>query len=175
MDTTWNRDRWLLLVVAVFSSAAFGCEKKNKNAADERSPGAAAAGTAKGGEVKAEAEPDLTPTAPRTGFSVFPKDSEILISVNFSSVRKSSLWGTYKEPLSKKLHDDSDYKQFVDVCQLDLMNEVESLVVGGSVANEDRMVIVLKGLSKPEVDACAKKVKEKDASTRRSRSSRRAP
>lgn len=167
----------LLAVLCALSLLGLACDKdekksddtKSEDKKDESKKDESKPGKADGDDKKAEAEKPAAPSSPggapaKTGFAVFPADSEMVFAISATSARKSSLWNKFKDPLTAPLYANKDWKEFYSVCKLNPIEEIESMLIGGKPEQEKKIVMVIKGLSKSEIKDCAAKIEAHDNS-----------
>lgn len=173
------RGGWL---VAALMTSGFvfgaGCKEEKKTPAagsgsaavtTAAGSGSAAPAPAPAGSGSAVAEQPAAPVAPAappaTGdhLGLLPKDSEIVMGVNFQQVQKSDLWKQFVEPKLMKSNDFlADLQKFKDKCGFDPMATIVSVSAGlkGLDAKKPDGVVVVNGLDKAKTTACVEKNKE---------------
>ena len=93
-------------------------------------------------------------------YANFPADSEVIFGVAFAPVRDSALWQNYRDMVLSVVDGDGELAEFEQACGFEPFAKLDSVVFGGPTADDDRMVVVVSGFSRDEVEACAKGVAE---------------
>lgn len=142
-------------VAAALCALAFsatGCEKKK----DEAGGGAAGGGGAKGAAGAQAAVPS------KTGFAVFPGDSQFVVGVNLASARSSGLWAKYKDKVEAQMA--SEFAELREACGIDPIGQVQTIIVAGKQGGggEPDAVVVMKGLQRASLKTCGEKMAAKE-------------
>lgn len=156
------RQRWVVVVLAI-SLGAVACKKKEAAKTD---PGSGSA-TAQPTDPGAAKQPDTAkPAAQAQGdLGLILVDAEIVMGVNWGQLQASALWKQFIEPEMKK---DGEFvaglEDFKQRCGFDPLATVKHMAVGmKNVVDEPEGVMVLHGLDKGKVLACADKWQEEAA------------
>ncbi len=130
--------RMVLVVAALVAVTAFGCSKDGGG-----SGGGAGAASAKG------------------ALGMLPKDVDIVMGVDFASLRSSALYKKYAPMLMAAVGD--KLAKFKDACGFDPVEAAGSLTAGvkGDKGDQDVTMIVT-GFKKDQVVDCMKKAAEKE-------------
>jgi hypothetical protein len=128
--------RWVLVVAALSAVAAFGCSKDSGG-------GAGGSAGAKG------------------ALGMLPKDADVVMGVDFASLRSSALYKEYSPMLISAMGD--KLAKFKDTCGFDPIEQIGTLTAGvkGDKADQD-VTMVVTGFSKDKVVDCLKKAAEKE-------------
>lgn len=142
-------------VAAALCALAFsatGCEKKK----DEAGGGAAGGGGAKGAAGAQAAVPS------KTGFAVFPGDSQFVVGVNLASARSSGLWAKYKDKVEAQMA--SEFAELREACGIDPIGQVQTIIAAGKQGGggEPDAVVVMKGLQRASLKTCGEKMAAKE-------------
>ena len=142
-------------VAAALCALAFsatGCEKKK----DEAGGGAAGGGGAKGAAGAKAAVPS------KTGFAVFPGDSQFVVGVNLASARSSGLWAKYKDKVEAQMA--SEFAELREACGIDPIGQVQTIIAAGKQGGggEPDAVVVMKGLQRASLKTCGEKMAAKE-------------
>jgi hypothetical protein len=142
-------------VAAALCALAFsatGCEKKK----DEAGGGAAGGGGAKGAAGAAAAVPS------KTGFAVFPGDSQFVVGINLASARSSGLWAKYKDKVEAQMA--SEFAELREACGIDPIGQVQTIIAAGKQGGggEPDAVVVMKGLQRGSLKTCGEKMAAKE-------------
>ncbi|HEU5056443.1 MAG TPA: hypothetical protein VFU21_07950 [Kofleriaceae bacterium] len=132
--------------------AASGCEKKK----DEAGGGGAAGGGGKGPAGAQAAVPS------KTGFAVFPGDSQFVVGINLASARSSGLWAKYKDKVEAQMA--SEFAELRDACGIDPIGQVQTIIAAGKQGGggEPDAVVVMKGLQRGALKTCGEKMAAKE-------------
>jgi hypothetical protein len=146
--------------VIALGVAATGCEKKEEKAGAPGAAGApAAGGTAAGMPAAGGGGGGAAAAVPGgTGFAIFPADSQLLVGVNFSALRASPMWAKSKDQVEAGLP--PELKELRASCGIDPIAELETVIFAGKPQAEEA-VLVVKGLKRASVKACADKLAAK--------------
>jgi hypothetical protein len=141
-------------VAAALCALAFsatGCEKKKDEAG-----GGAAGGGAKGAAGAQAAVPS------KTGFAVFPGDSQFVVGVNLASARSSGLWAKYKDKVEAQMA--SEFAELREACGIDPIGQVQTIIAAGKQGGggEPDAVVVMKGLQRASLKTCGEKMAAKE-------------
>lgn len=135
--------------------AASGCEKKK----DEAGGGAAGGGGAKGAAAGAAA---AVPS--KTGFAVFPGDSQFVVGINLASARSSGLWAKYKDKVEAQMA--KEFAELREACGIDPIGQVQTIIAAGKPpaggSGEPDAVVVMKGLQRSALKTCGEKMAAKE-------------
>lgn len=142
-------------VAAALCALAFsatGCEKKK----DEAGGGAAGGGGAKGAAGAQAAVPS------KTGFAVFPGDSQFVVGINLASARSSGLWAKYKDKVEAQMA--SEFAELREACGIDPIGQVQTIIAAGKQGGggEPDAVVVMKGLQRASLKTCGEKMAAKE-------------
>lgn len=138
--------------LAMLALAAGGCKKE-----DNKAPGAAGGGEASPAAGAAAAVPS------KTGFAVFPGDSQFVVGINLASARSSGLWAKYKDRVEKELAE--EFAELRTACGLDPIAQVQTIIAAGKPpagAGEPDAVVVVKGLQRSALKSCGEKMAAKE-------------
>ena len=125
--------RWVLVAAALCATAAFGCSK------DSGSGGGAAGASG--------------------ALAMLPK-SDVVMGIDFGSLRSSALYKEYSPLLMQAMGD--KLAQFKDACGFDPIEQLGTLTAGVSGAKGDQdATIIVTGFAKDKVVDCLKKTAEK--------------
>lgn len=141
-----------LAAVFVLAVSASGCEKKKDEAG-----GAAGGGGGKGAAGAAAAVPS------KTGFAVFPGDSQFVVGINLASARSSGLWAKYKDQVEQNLS--KEFAELKTACGIDPIGQVQTIIAAGKPpagGGEPDAVVVLKGLQRGTLKQCGEKMAAKE-------------
>lgn len=143
-------------VAAALCALAFsatGCEKKK----DEAGGGAAGGGGGAKGAAGAQA---AVPS--KTGFAVFPGDSQFVVGVNLASARSSGLWAKYKDKVEAQMA--SEFAELREACGIDPIGQVQTIIAAGKQGGggEPDAVVVMKGLQRGSLKTCGEKMAAKE-------------
>jgi hypothetical protein len=143
----------LAAALCALALAASGCEKKKEG----EGAGAGGAG-GKGAAGAAAAVPA------KTGFAVFPGDSQFVIGVNLASARSSGLWAKYKDKVEENLA--KEFAELREACGIDPIGQVQTIIAAGKPpaggAGDPEAVVVLKGLQRATLKTCGEKMAAKE-------------
>jgi hypothetical protein len=142
-------------VAAALCALAFsatGCEKKK----DEGGGAAGGGGGAKGAAGAAAAVPS------KTGFAVFPGDSQFVVGINLASARSSGLWAKYKDKVEAQMA--SEFAELREACGIDPIGQVQTIIAAGKQGGggEPDAVVVMKGLQRGSLKTCGEKMAAKE-------------
>lgn len=128
--------RWVLVAAALCAVAAFGCSK-------DKGGGAGGSASAKG------------------ALGMLPKDADVVMGVDFASLRSSALYKEYAPMLMSAMGD--KLAKFKDACGFDPIEQLGTLTAGVKGAKGDQdATIVVTGFAKDKVVDCLKKAAEKE-------------
>lgn len=135
------------LCVALF--AASGCEKKKEDGA----------GGAAGGKGPAGAQAAVPA---KTGFAVFPGDSQFVFGINLASARSSGLWAKYKDKVEQGVAE--EFAELKAACGIDPIGQVQTIIAAGKAGSggEPDAVVVMKGLQRGTLKTCGEKMAAKE-------------
>lgn len=154
--------KYLCATLAIASLATFGCSKEEK-----KTEGGAAAGGEQGA-----AKPGTPAAAPSAGgksaFALFPKETNMVVGINLGQISASQLYKQFIEP-KIKAEADKEFAEFKAECGFDPMTTIKSIVIGGVMDNnmepdEDKMLMVIKGVTRDQAVSCAEKMAKKEDS-----------
>ncbi len=142
-------------VAAALCALAFsatGCEKKK----DEGGGAAGGGGGAKGAAGAAAAVPS------KTGFAVFPGDSQFVVGINLASARSSGLWAKYKDKVEAQMA--KEFAELREACGIDPIGQVQTIIAAGKQGGggEPDAVVVMKGLQRGSLKTCGEKMAAKE-------------
>ena len=131
---------------------ASGCEKKK----DEAGGGAAGGGGGKGAAGAQAAVPS------KTGFAVFPGDSQFVVGINLASARSSGLWAKYKDKVEAQMA--KEFAELREACGIDPIGQVQTIIAAGKQGGggEPDAVVVMKGLQRGSLKTCGEKMAAKE-------------
>jgi hypothetical protein len=137
--------------VCALALAASGCEKKKDEAG-----GGGAAGGGKGPAGAQAAVPS------KTGFAVFPGDSQFVVGINLASARSSGLWAKYKDKVEAQMA--SEFAELREACGIDPIGQVQTIIAAGKQGGggEPDAVVVMKGLQRGALKTCGEKMAAKE-------------
>jgi hypothetical protein len=141
----------LAATLCVVAFAASGCEKKK----EDGSGGGAAGG--KGAAGAQAAVPS------KTGFAVFPGDSQFVVGVNLASARSSGLWAKYKDKVEQQMAE--EFAELRTACGIDPIAQVQTIIAAGKPpagGGEPDAVVVMKGLQRGALKSCGEKMAAKE-------------
>ena len=141
----------LAATLCVVAFAASGCEKKK----EDGSGGGAAGG--KGAAGAQAAVPS------KTGFAVFPGDSQFVVGVNLASARSSGLWAKYKDKVEQQMAE--EFAELRTACGIDPIAQVQTIIAAGKPpagGGEPDAVVVMKGLQRSALKSCGEKMAAKE-------------
>ncbi|MCG8420209.1 MAG: hypothetical protein MJE77_19940 [Proteobacteria bacterium] len=128
-------------VLAALSFATAGCSKDKK---EDKASG-----------DKAEAA--RSSSGSKSGFAIMPKDSNAVGGINVAKIVSSNLWKQYGTMAQIRFA--NELQKFKNNCNMDPFTAIESVIVAAN-AEENKPVIVVKGLSRSDAIPCAKKMAE---------------
>src|SRR6185503_4245810 len=139
-----------LAAVFVLAVSASGCEKKK----DEAGGGAAGGGKSAAGAAAA--------VPSKTGFAVFPGDSQFVVGINLASARSSGLWAKYKDKVEAQMA--SEFAELREACGIDPIGQVQTIIAAGKQGGggEPDAVVVMKGLQRGSLKTCGEKMAAKE-------------
>jgi hypothetical protein len=146
------RQRWVVAVLAI-SFVTIACKKK-----DEAKPGTGSTATAPGAAPKTD--------GPAGDLGLLPVDSEAVIGVNWGQLQTSPIWKQYIEPeMTKDAGFMKSLATFKERCGFDPLASVKKMSVGMKNLGGDKPdgIMVLHGLDKTKVMACADKWQDEAA------------
>lgn len=138
--------RSVVLPLALVAAVA-ACDKGKKDAGGATGPtgaaGAAAIAPAKGGLQRA--------------LAAMPKDSDLILGIDFTKVRSSALFKKYEGMLMKQIGD--DLSKFQATCGFNPMEKLTGVLVGGKGQGQelDQATIFVRGFDKTAATDCLKK------------------
>lgn len=135
-----------------------GCEKKEEKAGAPGTMGAPAGGGLPGMPAPAGGGGGAAAAGSGAGFALFPADSQLLIGVNFGALRSSPMWAKSKDQVEAGLP--PEFKELRAECGIDPISELETVIFAGKPQQEEN-VIVVKGLKRASIKACADKLAAK--------------
>lgn len=128
--------RNISIVAALIAATALGCSK------DKGSDSAGAA-------------------ASKGALAMIPKDSDVVMGINFGALRSSDLYKQYAPMLMKAMGD--KLSQFKTACGFDPVESIGSMTMGIKGAKGDQDVtVVVTGFKKDQMTDCVKKMGDKD-------------
>ncbi len=139
-----------LCALALVSS---GCEKKK----EDGSGGGAGGGGGKGAAGAQAAVPS------KTGFAVFPGDSQFVVGINLASARSSGLWAKYKDKVEQQMA--TEFAELRTACGIDPIAQVQTIIAAGKPpagGGEPDAVVVMKGLQRGALKTCGEKMAAKE-------------
>lgn len=143
------RHGWLVAALALGVSVG-ACKKDEKNA--DTPAGAASSGAkAAGGKAAAGA----------TDLDLLPKDSEMVLGLNFAQLQSSALWKQFVEPQLVKEDAQAELAKFKEACGFDPLAAVTSVSMGlkGLDGDTPDGIVVAHGTDKGKVLGCVEKYK----------------
>jgi hypothetical protein len=149
--------KWLVPALVAGSLAFAGCKKEDSGDTTAKKD-ESAEGTKDQAEAPAAGGSQQGAKPAKAAFAVFPKDSEVVFGLSVSQIRSSDLWKKYKDQL---LSDDEDLKEVQENCGFDPVTKVDSVIAGGNTADDDAMVVVVKGISRDEAKSCGQAMADK--------------
>jgi hypothetical protein len=146
--------RNLAATLAIASLAIVGCSKDEKNKSPE---GAAAPGAA---------SPAAQTAGAKSAFAVFTADTNLVVGINLDQIRASQLYKQFLEPMLKS-QVDSEFAELKAECGFDPVNAIKEVVIGSTMsesmdAQEDKTIMVVKGLTRAQLSDCAAKMAKKE-------------
>lgn len=138
--------KYVVATALVASLAAFGCSK------DEGS-------SSKGGAPSADA---------KAAFSVFPKNTSMVVGLDFGHITSGDLYKKFKPMLESQLAEAGDeLSKLKEKCGIDPFTDFKSAIVGAEVGDdmepdEKTMVVVIKGPARSKLIECGKKMAEEN-------------
>jgi hypothetical protein len=138
----------LLTAALVGSLALLGCSKDGGSSSSS-------------GNVTAEAKGSL---------AYFPKDTAVVLGVNFGGITGSALFKKYKSEIEGALGEKPEFKKMKDECGIDPLTDFKSVIVGTKFnadgePDDDRVFLVMKGPARGKLMECAKKMASEDSPT----------
>ena len=97
--------------------------------------------------------------AAKDDLALVPKDADVVLMVNLTQARESSLWKKAMEKLNGEAKSKQEYDDFVKKCSFDPLKEVDSIFVAfpQNVAEQKEFAVLIKGKFNPEtVVTCMK-------------------
>jgi hypothetical protein len=147
----------IIVGAAVAALSVAGCKKDEDSAeGGDNGNGDEAKTQDRKGDDSASAASGELPAG--TSYANFPADSEMLFGVSFGAVRSSALWDKYRDMVIAGLDSDGELAEFQEACGFDPFTKLESVMFGGSTADDDRMVVVVHGFSRDEIATCGEGV-----------------
>jgi hypothetical protein len=142
--------KYLVAMLAIASLATIGCSKDESKKTGE--PGAARPGSQSAGS--------------KAIFALFPEDTNMVVGINLAQISSSQLYKQFVEP-KLKAEADKEFAEFKAECGFDPLTTVKEVVVGGVMdqgmeAQEDKMIVVVKGISRQQLTQCAEKMAQKE-------------
>jgi len=155
------RQRWVVVALAI-SLGAVACKKKEQAKTDQ---GSGATKTESKSDPGAAKKPDAPASQAQGDLGLIPVDAEAVIGVNWGQLQGSPIWKQFVEPEMKK---DNDFikgmETFKERCGFDPMTSVKQMAVGmKNLGGDPDGIMVLHGLDKAKVMACADKWNEEAA------------
>ncbi len=158
--------KFLVVALSVASLATVGCSKDEKKKGDDKK--GQAGETAKDGD-KAGAARATAPKAAagaKGAFDVFSKDTGMVMGINLGEISSSNLYKQFVEP-QIKAKADKEFAEFKATCGFDPITTIKQVLVGGVMGpdmqpQEDKMLVVVKGMSRKQLTDCAAKMAEKE-------------
>jgi hypothetical protein len=124
----------LIVIALALVAATAACKKE----------GPAGAGGASGSDLK-------------SNLTLFPKDTDVLVGINFNKIRESALWKKYEPQLLKAAGD--DLAKMKEACGADPLAKVQGATI--AIKGEKNVTMVISGLDKATAAQCATKAAEK--------------
>lgn len=92
--------------------------------------------------------------------AILPDSSQYVFGINVAAIRQSGLWKQYGPEITSKLSAEPKYAKAISDCGFDPIQTINSITVGAkSLDDKADTVIVVEGLDKAKVLACADKMK----------------
>jgi hypothetical protein len=149
-------------LLATFALAGAGCSKDKKEdgkGGESGKEGSAKPAEGKGGSASSGSGSEVS----RTGFSVFPKDYDVVGGISLAAVRKGAAWGLLKAQIEKEAAKNKDYKEFVDTCGIDPIGDIDSIIMGGNTqASDEDFAMVVQGIEKGKAKSCIEAMAKKE-------------
>lgn len=176
--------RHLSVVTLAASLALFGCSKDEKKKAepagekaskvaaesgDSAEPGAARKKPAptdpgeKDGPTDAKMAVDTTPPPPvkgpgaaEAGFEMFRADMDLVVGMNFNSLRANVAYAMAKPMVMGMLNKESGgkYAAFTGACGFDPIESIHSFTMGGVINGDDDFLFVVAGVDRNRLVKC---------------------
>ena len=117
-------------------------------------------GEATGGETAAKQEESKQAEASK--YSFLPADSSLVFGINLGQIRSSKVFKDMVKPALAQHTSPAgeDYEQIETACGFDPVEQVEWIVIGGAPGEQDRMSMVIQGLSAEQVKTCGENMTE---------------
>jgi hypothetical protein len=100
----------------------------------------------------------------KTGFAVFPGDSQFVVGINLASARSSGLYAKYKDKIEENMA-----KELADMraaCGVDPIGQMQTIIAAGKPpaggTGDPEVVVVLKGLQRATMKQCGEKMAAKE-------------
>ena len=134
-----------VVVPLALVAAVAACDKGKSGGGGPTGPtgneGAAAIAPAKGGLQRAQA--------------AMPKDSEIILGVDFGKLRSSALFKKYEPMIMDRIGD--DLKKFQETCGFNPVEKLTGMIIGGKGEQMSTGTIFIRGFDKTSAVECLKK------------------
>ncbi len=92
-----------------------------------------------------------------------PKDSSLVIGINFEAIRGSKLFKEFQPKLDEAMAKEEGFKKLKDTCKLDVTSEVKSMLIalGKDPNDQTGAFVVVAGLNKSAANKCVDDLKAK--------------
>jgi hypothetical protein len=124
----------LIVIALALAAATAGCKKE----------GATGAGGASGSDLK-------------SNLSLFPKDTDVLVGINFNKIRESALYKKYEPQIMNAAGD--ELAKIKEACGSDPLAKLQGATV--AIRGEKNVTMVIAGIDKATATQCATKAAEK--------------
>jgi hypothetical protein len=159
----------MLAALVTASLFALGCNKDKKDdknaktaatnkAADDKGAATAAKTTDQASTAPDPAASSAAPSAADLAF--FPADSDVVVTISLASLKGSAMWAQYLPIIEAQMD-----KEMADIkagCGMDPIAKIESVSFGGKAGDDKKMVFVVKGFEKEELNKCIEAMSKKD-------------
>jgi len=112
--------------------------------------------TACGGSGKQSTLDNKHPMVVRDDLSLLPRDSELVLGINFAQLQQSPLWQKFVVPMLGQGDLGQVQAKFKQLCNFDALADTKSIAVGAKhlSSGAPEVVIVVHGLMRDKVTAC---------------------
>jgi len=143
-----------LVLPLVLTTALFACDKSKGGSGGGGSSATGAAGASA-----------IAPTKGglRGALAAMPKETEMILGLDFAQLRKSALWKQFEPKIMEKMG--KDLEEFKAICGFDPKEKLTGVLFGGKLPQgelEDATIFI-RGFAKSEVVDCLKKGEAKMA------------
>lgn len=91
-------------------------------------------------------------------WSHFPADADFVVGLRADALRESEVYRTYRETLESAAASAADESDADGRCARALLADLRAIAIGGQSADPQSSVWIIEGLSRDDVDACARTI-----------------